>query len=373
MDVLIVGAEAAPDLPARAFTTHVVATPIAAVGWLSAHRADLVLARREVSDADAERLLAHVREHWPTVVRVLERDCDHPVQALEEAHRVIIRTGEPPDLERALVEAAELRGDLDQRLVTSLVQRFDGLPSAPDTWAELTRRLSHPQTASVSAVAALVERDVAMTASVLRLANSALLSRGRRLASVHEAIVRLGFQTLQHAVLGAEVERLFARATAGGASVSELSELGLARGVLASSLVTDREERGAAFVAGMMLEVGQLVCACYIPDETWEIRALARERGWTLHEAEAVRWGVTHANVGARLLEAWNLPTAAVTAALLHHEMPERHDHIDAATAARAARYALGSSDPLDPVDDLLGWDDLLGAVLARRRAQPVA
>jgi HD-like signal output (HDOD) protein len=362
MNVLIVGSEPAPLVGDGAFLLRQVATGGEAIGQIGAQLVEVVLVREQVVDVDSRQLLAHVKAEWPTIVRIREMaDGEQRVDTADDpAHRVVPRAFDAGELEHALLRAAELRGRLDQGLTTSIVRSFGGLPSAPATWTELSRHLSHPLTASVSAIAAIVERDVALTAQVLRQANSALLARGHRVTSVQEAVVRLGFQTLQQLVLGAETSRMFARATEGGVSVETLSDEGLERGVLAASLVTRRADRPAAFVAGMMLEVGQLVTACFLPDQTRRLRALSRKRGWSLHEAEAVSWGVTHADIGAHLLDAWNLPAPAIAAAGRHHEAPARAGLVGPATAARVARFAVASQDPLEAVDELRGWGHLL-------------
>jgi HD-like signal output (HDOD) protein len=372
MNVLIVGSDPVPDLGAGAFRLHQVPTGLEAVEHLSSCPADVVVVRRRLDDLDNRRLLMHLAERRPTVVRIRElgEGERHLDLEAELAHGVIPEGFDAGALEKVLLHAAEQRGRLDQRLLTSVVETFRGLPSAPAAWADLSRLLSHPLTASVNAIAAIVERDVALTAQVLRQANSALLARAQRVTSVHDAVVRLGFQTLQQLVLGVETSRLFAKATEGGVSVETLSDEGLERGLLAASLVTRRPDRPAAFVAGMMLEVGQLVSASFLPAQTREVRALARGRGWTLHEAEAVTWGVTHADIGAHLLEAWNLPAAAVQAAAEHHVVPVRKGLVDPATAARVARFAVPSSDPLDAVGELHGWDDLLDLAAQTPRHQ---
>jgi HD-like signal output (HDOD) protein len=358
MHVLIVGADPAPVVGGGPFDTYQVPTGVEAISQLSTRPVDVIVVRRTTADGAGRELLLRLKDEWPAVVRVRELDDGEEGVRPDphDAHHVLPPAFNAAALERALLDAAELRSRLDHRLVVSLVKTFGGLPSAPGTWTELTRQLAHPLTASVPAIAATIERDVALTAQLLRQANSALLARGRRLTSVQDAIVRLGFHALQHLVLGAETSRLFARATEGGVSVEALSDEGLERGLFAASLVTRRDERPAAFVAGMMLEVGQLVSACYLPGQTRQLRAMARARGWTLDEAEAVTWGVTHADIGAHLLEAWNLPPAAVEAAARHHEPPTRGGLIDAVTAARVARFVLPSGDPLDAVEELSGW-----------------
>lgn len=362
MKVLIVGPDHVPALGDGAFSLEHASTGIEALGRLSAGRVDVVLVRGSLPAEDGAGLLHRMKDTWPTVVRIREMaDGEQHVDLdADPAHQVIEPSADVADVERSLLAAAELRSRLDQGLVTSLVQSFDGLPSAPSTWTDLSRHLAHPLTASVPTIAAIVERDVALTAQVLRQANSALLARGNPVVSVADAVVRLGFQTLQQLVLSTETSRLFARATEGGVSVEALSAEGLERGLLAASLVTHRADRPAAFVAGMMLEVGQLVSACFLPVETRRLRALARERGWSLHQAEAVTWGVTHADVGAYLLEAWHLPEVASAATAAHHSAPVDHGVVDAGTAARVARFAVPSEDPLDAVEELQGWDSVL-------------
>ncbi|MEO0814671.1 MAG: HDOD domain-containing protein, partial [Myxococcota bacterium] len=71
--------------------------------------------------------------------------------------------------------------------IESLIESVPKLPSRPSLYHEITRTMEQPQS-SLADVAALLERDVAISARVLHVANSAYFSRGLPIESVGAAV-----------------------------------------------------------------------------------------------------------------------------------------------------------------------------------------
>ena len=84
------------------------------------------------------------------------------------------------------------------------------------------------------------------------------------------------------------------------------------------------EDASAAYLAGLLCDVGQLVLASTAPERLYVTQAEAAQAGVPAHVAEASTWGTTHAEIGAFLLGLWGLPFQIVEAVANHHA-PERH------------------------------------------------
>jgi len=75
----------------------------------------------------------------------------------------------------------------------------------------------------------------------------------------------------------------------------------------------------AAFVAGLLHDVGRLVLACNRPIEYVQACQLAESERMTLAEAEERIFTCTHADAGGYLLGLWGLPPTVVDAISWHH------------------------------------------------------
>jgi HD-like signal output (HDOD) protein len=242
-----------------------------------------------------------------------------PHAAPPDAHRVLPRNPPPYPLALAVQAAMEAAADEDVDPVAKLIADVDDLPSSPATWTRLRTLLADPDV-EIRKLAEEISRDVGTTARVLRLVNSAALGLRRQITDVREAITVLGLRTISSVVLSAEVMAAFDKLRAvPGLDVDALSSHGLASGVVARSLLTDRTQADDAFIAGLLQDVGQLALATAAPDAFRHCLAEAAWRDAPLHEVEREILGCDHAQTGAALLVLWQMPEPVVAAVAGSH------------------------------------------------------
>jgi len=265
-----------------------------------------------------------------------------------------------------------------------VIERIDRLPTLPSIVAKLTRLLADSRTANVKEVTTLLSEDQALTAKILRLANSAYYGFPGQISTLQQAVILLGFTGVRDVALSASVIDLFG-ATGKQAAIAELFDVGrfwehsigcaAACRLLAAELhAGDPEE---SFVTGLLHDIGKLIMVEYLPDEMLQVLRRARTRGETFFEAEK---GVelSHAGLARYLIDAWNLPRSISEGVGFHHSIRPRREtapraalvqFADLFTRARAVGY---SGDPfvppLDPkAEEILGLERLdLGAFIAR-------
>ena len=182
-------------------------------------------------------------------------------------------------------------------------------------------------------VAAVIERDPALTTRLLRAANSAMYARGTdRVASVYAATQRIGLGQVRSLCLVLAVVQAF------GSRRRVLSHEALwshsgAVGAVARYLwgAVDRPGTLPAddiYVAGLLHDVGLLVLDQFFPEEYDKLAALRQEIELPLWQHEEDLLGMDHGDVGGLLLGSWSLPAAVVDAVTYHHrpdEAPEQH------------------------------------------------
>lgn len=176
--------------------------------------------------------------------------------------------------------------------------------------------------ASVSSLARIMAGDQALAAMVLKLANSAYYGYARRIESLPDAVVLLGFASVKNLAITASITRLLTSGRDEYAAVrSDLFDHSLATAVGARILGRTKRISGEkAFVAGLLHDLGLIVLVCYRKSLFGEVMRAAESTNRPFHEVEIDVWGVEHAELGALIAAEWKFPPALCEALRYHHK-----------------------------------------------------
>jgi putative nucleotidyltransferase with HDIG domain len=225
----------------------------------------------------------------------------------------------PPAAPAASATAAAARTLID---LGSLQQRIAQLPALPRAAAEALALL-RDENSGADDCARVIGTDQALTARVLRLANSAFYGVPGRVGSVNRAVQMLGKRTLRGALTTVVLSGQFSAIQCEGFCFDGFwrHTIGTAIGAeaIARTCALDDE---TAFTAGVLHDIGRLALAAHFPRETAAMLELARTRDLPWLEAERLALGTDHAAVGAAIASHWRFP-AAVQAAIAAHHVPQ--------------------------------------------------
>jgi HD-like signal output (HDOD) protein/CheY-like chemotaxis protein len=317
---------------------------------------DVVVA--DLMSQNGRAILAEVRNLSPEAVRIgLVDRMQSSVPHISYVHQFITKPIDQKELEVAVERSCKLKELLEGELISRTIGALGDLPSAPSVYLKVVDKLDEPDV-SIDEVAGIVADDIAISARLLQLANSALFRTSREIATVRMAASYLGLSTLRNLVLASEVFRAFADAPAiSGFSVEALhSHSRLTAGIVASMDLPKDVQNGAA-VAALLHDIGKLVLACKMPDRFARLLARASERNQPLYQVEEELWGITHAEIGAYLLGLWGLPLG-ITEAVAYHHSPGRvpHYRFDAVAAVYVANL-LANDHEDSTTDRRTCWD----------------
>lgn len=152
-----------------------------------------------------------------------------------------------------------------------------------------------------------VALDQALTAKVLRLANSAHYGVSRTIANPHDAIMLLGFNTLRTMVLASGVSGAFKPPQGFDQKAFWRDAFTIAALSRFLASYTPDCDKGTAFTCGMLHSIGQLLIRIVMPAETASIDE-AEKLGGTRHTLESGQLGFSSAEVGAELAKRWKFP-----------------------------------------------------------------
>lgn len=256
--------------------------------------------------------------------------------------------------------------------VEELVARVEDLPVLPVIVGQVMRLTEDPDSTAAD-LNGVIGQDQALTAKILRLANSAYYGFPRRIGTITEAVILLGFNTIRNLVLTASVSQVLEREAPGyGLAKGELWRHALTSAMAARLLARKVRYRGAeeAFVAGLLHDIGKLILSHYVANSYEEIRQRVAEENVPFMVAEQAVLGFDHARVGGLVAEKWNLPEGLVEAICLHHEprRAERNPPLVAFThAGDALALMLGAGLGTDGLMYPLDGEAIAGAGLGEK------
>lgn len=179
---------------------------------------------------------------------------------------------------------------------------------------------------SFSRLGDLIEKDTVVAGNVLQLVNSALYGRQGTINSVRHAVSLLGINKLRNAVLGMSITRLWNRLrTPPGWSMARFNLHSVAVAILADMAAQNAavEYPEGAFIAGLFHDLGKVLIAIGCRNEYSAILGLQHAHGLSAYAAELEILGISHPQLSAQAVTAWNLPAPIQQAVLFHHSPQE--------------------------------------------------
>lgn len=177
--------------------------------------------------------------------------------------------------------------------------------------------------------------DPALTAKILKVANSSLYARQREITNLQQAITLLGFNTIKSLVLLVCASNIFGKPQKKISITSEVSKTKssnidmwrhlILTAFIAKNLATKLEydqKKEDIFIAGMLHDIGRIVLL--MNDYEGYERFLAifiKDTDKDILTIEESVFGSTHLEIGKTVLEKWNFPEEFIDTVSQHHSI----------------------------------------------------
>lgn len=220
-----------------------------------------------------------------------------------------------------------------------ILKRVEALPPLP-TSATQVIALTKDSLTSVKELEAIIGQDPSLAAGILRQANSAYYGYARRISSLQEAIVMLGFQVIQGLAMSAAIAPLLKSHLVG----YQIEQEGLWKHSLLTAMAAKKLCRhlklpygDAAYTAGLLHDIGKLIISIYVQEVGDFLLKKVTESKLSYVELEEKIIGFDHARVGGFLARAWNLPDDLVAAISFHHSLSNAQNYGELACVIHVA------------------------------------
>jgi putative nucleotidyltransferase with HDIG domain len=253
------------------------------------------------------------------------------------------------------------------RQVELIIRQLNTLSTLPQVAAGILPHLLNTPL-NTAQLAQIIESDAAMTAGILALAGRMGIVGANGSTSLAGIIDALPPAALRDAILSVRVVQVFDTQTdIDNQRVLPRKELAIHSLAVAcasaaiAEYVLDEPQRGLAFTAGLLHDIGKTALDEAMPKSFEQLVRQAQQKRQSLAAAEQEHLGLTHALLGKRLAEKWQLPQPVTQAIWLHHAEPSvlpemsggRLAMVVALADALARKCGLGKSGSCDTPDQI--------------------
>jgi putative nucleotidyltransferase with HDIG domain len=254
---------------------------------------------------------------------------------------------------------------------------LQALPPFPAVALQLMSLLDDTE-APIKRIVELLRIDPALSAEILRVANSALYGLSRKIDNVSHAVAVLGTEVVKRLALTVALGR-FSRSFMRVHGLRVCWDHSVACAVIAEELAQAmKQPKDRAYTAGLLHDIGRLALLACHPVEYNNLFVIARENSFDELECEWELFDVDHCSAGAWLARHWNLPDDFTEAIAKHHHAEARDASLTAiVTAAHHAANRIGfqvlDGPPQKSVAEIIGGLPLPDALSTSEKIEAYA
>jgi len=239
-----------------------------------------------------------------------------------------------------------------------LVANCTKLFTLPEVYLEVKKVIDNPDS-TMADLSRAISIDPGMTATVLKLVNSAFYAMPRKVETISRAVGILGMQPLHDLTLAVAVTKTFSGLNQQVMSMKVFWANSFFSGLVARELarkcfLVDSERM---FVEGLLRDIGHLILYEQLPEQSEQALRESAKEGTPVHTVEQQIWGFDFTEVGQGLIENWQLPKNFGIAIRYQNNPNGTKDHgFEAALLNMASALTEGFQAP----NGLTEWQNLV-------------
>ena len=193
------------------------------------------------------------------------------------------------------------------------------LPSPPGVALKILEAVRQEEN-SFDDIARIIMADPALTARILKVANSSLFGLPNPVESLSQATALIGTNALKNIALSFVIVQDFQDVPPGSFDLTLFWQRSITTAVAAETLAGYIGLKdGDIFVSGLLQDLGILVLYLVDPDSFVALLDEKRVNKKTACEVEKKKYGFDHTEVSYHLLSSWGLPEDMCRSIRLHH------------------------------------------------------
>jgi HD-like signal output (HDOD) protein len=285
---------------------------------------DVVIADMRMPGMDGADFLKEVELRQPGAARMIlsgYSEMKAVLKSVRHAHQFLSKPCSSDVVIETIRRVTDLKHILNNEQVRAIVTGLQSLPAMPDIYIQIERELESSEP-DLKHIAKLVEKDVGISATLMRVVNSSFFGFYQHITSPAHAVALLGVEALKGLVLGVHLLSGM-KSPIAGYSFRKLWDHSLQTAYFAKAIATEEASDDSfvegCFIGGILHDIGKLVFVTQMAEAYQPVVDQARKGGGPVLSIERRELGVSHAEVGAYLAGLWGFGRETVEAVFGHH------------------------------------------------------
>ncbi len=286
---------------------------------------DVVVSDIAMPEMDGIAFLREVERKYPHTVRlVFCDDSGHGagLHLAKTAHQFFRKPDDFNAIKMAVERVQKLFRMLPEGNLRVIAGQIGALPTLPELYHKVTAELDETEP-SVERIGRLIGQDIAMSAKLLQVVNSAFFGLRQRVANPTQAVSMLGLTVVRSLILMLHVLQEHEEVRVDGLTLKSLWRHSLSVAEMAREIVIaehmDQDLVDHSCSAGLFHDIGKVVLMINFPELYAKAFEAARVHRADLSQMELEFMGASHSQVGAYLLGIWGFSDIFVNTCLFHH------------------------------------------------------
>ncbi len=205
-----------------------------------------------------------------------------------------------------------------------IIQKMGEFPTLPTVYSKLLEVMADPNS-SVNDVASVISYDMAATVKILKTVNSTMYGLNKKIDSLSDAILQIGYKEIKNLVIALSVIDMFSDLkSTSHFNLVDFWKHSIATGIISRYIAIKAGVKKIEnfFLAGLLHDIGKIVLFKAINKEYIETLRMASLQDKFLVEAENEILGTNHCKIGEYITRNWNLPES-ISRSIFYHEKGE--------------------------------------------------
>jgi len=195
------------------------------------------------------------------------------------------------------------------------------LSTLPDIYRQLIDAIAKPSSSTYD-IENVISKDTNLSARLLKIVNSAFYGYPSQIDTLSRAVSIIGTRQLSTLAMGINIINIFSKIPSGIINMKMFWKHSVLCGICARILAGYKNIRNTErmFTAGLLHDIGRLVYYNYLPQESIDVFAKAKNSHQLLYLTERDVFDLDHARIGGHLLNIWQMPLSLEDMVCYHHE-----------------------------------------------------
>lgn len=280
---------------------------------------------------DGKELLTRVKRDFPKTMRILLSDHTDEKLAIRTfnlAHQYFIKPCNFDSFKEKIESPIILSKLIQNEETLKKLNGEDAIPTLPEIYYKLEREINSSEV-SIYRIVNIISKDIALTAKIFQLVNSAYFGIAAKITDLYQAINILGLNVIKSLILYIKVFSTLETRD----ELKEVIEAIWNHSILVSNIsqkityrfTNKRDLSEQAYIAGILHDIGKVILLNIAINNN---KLLTLQNNCVIiDDAETKKiYGATHSEIGAYTLALWGFPRSIIDAVLLHHSTPTIND-----------------------------------------------